>query len=110
MNKRNLLSLKWHEVKNFLIKQESYINLGLPAYFDFSELLSATSIELENKPLSDFQSTKPKEIEGLNYTLLCNKDGKYSWRPLQIIHPAIYVSMVQKIARYDNWKFITKRF
>lgn len=110
MDRKSLLSLNWYEIKDFLLKQESYINMNLPLYFNFSELLSKVSDELKNKRLSEFRSKDPKGCENLNYKLLCNKDGRYSWRPLQIIHPAIYVSMVHSIARYDNWKFITKRF
>jgi len=41
---------------------------------------------------------------------MSNKDGKYAWRPLQIIHPALYVSLVNKITETQNWKFLQKRF
>jgi hypothetical protein len=46
----------------------------------------------------------------VNYTLYHNKDGKYAWRPLQIINPAIYVALVHAITADKNWKDIKKRF
>ena len=61
------------------------------------------------KDLADYQDKKPDSLELINYTLIWNKDGKYSWRPLQIVHPAIYVSLVHKISNYKNWKEIKKR-
>ena len=37
-------------------------------------------------------------------------DGRYAWRPLQLIHPALYVSLVHQITEERNWKTIVKRF
>ena len=110
MNRKNILSLTGTEAKNFFLKKESYISMLLPSYFDFSELLLKVSNKLENKSLTDFQNKKPDSFENLNYRLLGNKDGRYSWRPIQIIHPAIYVSMVHSITRDDNWGTIQERF
>jgi RNA-directed DNA polymerase len=35
---------------------------------------------------------------------------KYSWRPFQLINPALYVSLVHVITEKDNWKTLKERF
>lgn len=42
----------------------------------------------------------------MNYSFLANKDGKLAWRPFELIHPAIYVSLVNAICHPDNWEHI----
>ncbi|EKD86154.1 MAG: hypothetical protein ACD_37C00442G0005 [uncultured bacterium] len=108
---KNILSLSAKEAREFFLKEESYFNFELPKYFQFDKLLNTVSIKLKDKKLSDFYdvSLKPDSIEGVNYTLLTNKDGKYAWRPLQLIHPALYVNLVHEITDQKNWKFITDR-
>jgi RNA-directed DNA polymerase len=51
-----------------------------------------------------------KNYPNVNYTLFTNKDGKYSWRPLQLINPILYVLLVNEITSKDNWDKITKKF
>lgn len=46
----------------------------------------------------------------MNYTFLNNKDGKFAWRPFQLIHPALYVSLVHNITEEPNWNTIVARF
>ena len=92
---KNVLDLSEKEAKKFFIKQESYINFGLPPYFKFSELLRNIIKNLENG--SSCNLSAAKKVEAVNYKILNNKDGKYSWRPFQIINPIIYCSLVLKI-------------
>ncbi len=42
--------------------------------------------------------------------MLSNKDGRHAWRPLQLIHPALYVSLVEHITKPANWKVVLNRF
>ena len=119
---KNVLILNCKQARAHFLKEESYINLDLPRYFTFKKLLSDLSKKLDGKSLSDFykssndkvsnkyKNQNPSEHENVNYTFLQNKDGRFSWRPLQLIHPAIYVSLVHKITEQDNWDFIQKRF
>ncbi len=79
-------------------------------YFRFQDLLDSVSAELNGKLLSDYQDSNPRDYDDINYKLLTNKDGKYAWRPFQIIHPAIYVSLVNKITEEVNWATIIDRF
>lgn len=65
---------------------------------------------LSSRNLSDFCKDKPYKYEEVNYILYSNKEGKYSWRPLQIINPALYVSFVHLITEEENWRDIKERF
>ena len=42
----------------------------------------------------------------MNYSLISSKDGRFSWRPFELIHPAIYVSLVVLVCKEENWKII----
>ncbi len=118
MNKmRNILDLSNLQAREFLLKEESYFSFDLPAYFNFSKLIAKLSRKLKGKNLSDFYAVdsenkplRPEKTEGVNYKLLNNKNGQYSWRPFQLIHPALYVSLVNKITEKSHWKTIKKRF
>ena len=102
----NVLSLSNTEAREFFLKAESFVNFDLPTYFDFSNLLTEVSKILSSRNLSDFCKDKPYKYEEVNYILYSNKEGKYSWRPLQIINPALYVSFVHLITEEENWRDI----
>lgn len=53
---------------------------------------------------------KVYNCERVNYTILMNKDGKLSWRPLQFIHPVLYSDLVRKITDEDSWAKLQGRF
>lgn len=106
---RSILQMTASQARAFLLKPESYCGIDLPVYFTFAHILSAVTKELFNKPLSDL-SSKPRDHEGVNYSMLSNKDGRHAWRPLQLIHPALYVSLVQRITESGHWRVIRDRF
>lgn len=109
----NILELNNRIARKFLLKEESYFNFDLPQYFEFSNLLNTLSKKINGKTLSNFYSKdkvlRPRAFDDVNYTLLSNKDGKYAWRPFQLIHPALYVSLVHEITEENNWETIRER-
>jgi len=117
---KNILSLNSEELKSFFLKHESYINVDLPPYIRFDNLLLEinkhldTKNELNNlKKLIELPNLKPKllepkDFENINYKLLHNKNGKYDWRPFQLIHPILYVSLVREITK--KWEIILEIF
>lgn len=107
---KSIIDLNETDAREFLLKEESYVNFDLPIYFSFQNILNLISKELTEKKLSDFRSHNPRDFDDINYRILNNKDGRYAWRPFQIINPAIYVSLVHYITEKDNWKLIQKRF
>jgi hypothetical protein len=108
---RTVLDLNNEEAKVFFLRKESYCSFELPEYICFETLLKNLTEELAGKKLKESTTDiKPKDIEDVNYTLLNNKDGKFAWRPFQLIHPAIYVFLVQEITKEENWNLIKSRF
>jgi hypothetical protein len=121
MNMKRITDLNHTEAKAFFLKEESYFNFDLPQYFVFQKLLEEIDKKLNGKPLSGFYGSHitgdgkqkpiyPFNCENVNYILLNNKDGKFAWRPLQLIHPAIYIFLIQKITDIDNWRLIIDKF
>ena len=120
----NILDLSASEARRFFLRQESFCNIGLPQYFNFQRLLDSLSIALENKKysyrdssykngtkdISDIWEVNPGRYHDVNYHFLQNKDGRFSWRPLQIMNPVIYVCLVREITEEKNWKTIIDRF
>ncbi|RWX49615.1 Reverse transcriptase (RNA-dependent DNA polymerase) [Candidatus Electrothrix communis] len=119
---KNILKLSPKSARNFFLKEESYCNFDLPPYFTFKKVIKNISKQVDGKLLSDFygstthpdtgkqKATYPSDFENVNYKFLNNKDGKFAWRPFQLVHPALYVSLVHRITEKDNWDTITKRF
>ena len=97
------------QARTFLLRPESYCTIDLPVYFQLGPLMTAVCAEMRGQQLSSI-SSKPRDHEGINYQMLSNKDGRYAWRPLQLIHPVLYVSLVDKITSPANWKVIRDRF
>lgn len=113
MNRKTVLKLTHDEARTFFLKHESYCNIDLPKYFSFSELLEKISSEYEGKNLlNDFSQSKKAmgELDDVNYLLYANKDGKLSWRPLQLFHPLVYVALVHEITTEKNWAKLQARF
>jgi len=110
----SVLNLSEKQANKFFLKEESYCNFDLPSYFRFQSLLSEIQKTIKGKKLSDFyryeKPNKPKDFEDVNHKILNNKDGRYSWRPFQLVHPALYVDLVNQITEKENWKLIKKRF
>ncbi len=95
----------------FFLKAESYCSLDLPPYLVFDNLITDVNKVLSGKKLSDLiEKNNARDREDINYTIFNNKDGKYAWRPFQLIHPALYVSLAHRITEKNNWKLICDRF
>ena len=107
---RSIIELSCDEARDHFLKQESYFNVDLPPYFVFDDLLNAVAKMLKGKRLSDFQHRKPRNHDNVNYFILNNKDGRYAWRPMQLIHPALYVSLVENITECQHWETICNLF
>ena len=107
-----LLELDNVQAEQFFIKRESYCNFELPPYFCFEEVLEKVAKVLKGKKLSDYYSktNSPSSHDNVSHILLTNKDGKYAWRPLTLIHPALYYALVDLLTSEENWNTLKRRF
>ena len=107
-----IIDLSAEDARRFFMKKESFCNISLPQYFDFQKLLDAISAEINNnsRKFTTIYDKKPHWESDVNYTFFQNKDGRFSWRPLQLINPVIYAYLVNEITESENWELIVNRF
>lgn len=126
-----ILDLDHDKARRLLMQPESYCNVPLPEYYDFTGVLSEAG-KLARKYRSSCvtnnglrksmsgsvcsagyrpDSCEIKHIyEGVNYRILANKDGLLSWRPLELINPIIYAAIVYKLTERASWELVRSRF
>jgi hypothetical protein len=107
---KKLVELSNEEARTHFLKGSSYFNGDLPSYISFEPILADVAAVLNGRSYTAFKSANPNDFPGVNYSFLANKDGKLAWRPLELIHPVLYVSLVNTICDPDNWMQIKKRF
>ena len=107
---QSLLDMTNTQARAFLLKPESYCTVDLPDYLQFGGILTAVAKVLRATPLHTVQSDSPRQYEGVNYAMLSNKDGRHAWRPFQLVHSALYVSLVNEMTQKDHWTTIRDRF
>lgn len=112
IQRKNILQLSYKEAKEFFLEEKSYCNFDLPPYIKFESLLKAIDEKIESQSNLTFDNVgnKPKYFDCVNYKLFNNKNGKYDWRPFELINPFIYVYLVREITKQENWKFIQSNF
>ena len=110
--RQSIVDMDSDEARAFLLKHESYCNTELPQYFQFGELLKEVKDVLGDRlPYCNRKERQQlRETDDANYRILRNLDGRYRWRPLELIHPALYVSLARTITDPNNWKQICQRF
>lgn len=106
---QSILDMGCEAAREYFLKAESYCSLDLPPYICFELLIKSVHKILNGKCLSDF-SSNPRDHDDVNYTILSNKDGKYAWRPFQLIHPVLYVSLVHHLTKGAAWQLVCERF
>jgi RNA-directed DNA polymerase len=107
---KKLIDLSNEEARKHFLKGSSYFNADIPSYISFEPILTDVVAVLNEGSYSAFKSANPNNFPNVNYNFLANKDGKFAWRPLELIHPAIYISLVNTICTSDNWRHIQQRF
>ena len=104
---RSILSLTAHGAREFFLKAENYFKGDVPSYFEFGSLLHALDNAFATgKPDVKTMIRRAAGASDVNYVLHMNKDGHYASRPLQLIHPVLYVALVDEMTQGPNWKAI----
>jgi len=110
----SIIELNATDARKALMASSSFSRLPIPLYFDFTELLAKTADAMRNAggTRKKYQNGnyKIRDIENVNYLLISNKDVDLAWRPFELIHPVLYVELVNLITEPSNWSFIQTRF
>ena len=110
-NRKSIISLSNDCARDVLIEVESYTSLKLPDYFNIKEILNEAKNVLGKSTYKDiWKKNEIRKLDDVNLVIYTNKDGNLSWRPISLIHPIIYVSLVEMITETKNWELITNRF
>lgn len=117
MSSRTVLEMSALEARGYFKKGSNYVNFELPPYVKFDNLITLSSAFIGTRQLADIcrkndrnKPIWPSSFDNVNYTILSNKDGAFSWRPLQIIHPILYVDFVNMITEESAWNELTNKF
>lgn len=108
MSRRKITDLNNLECKEYFLRNENYFNKDLPNYINFENILKKIDQELKGNSYKQFKQEDPENKENVNYRFLYSKDTKYDWRPLEIIHPVLYISLLNLITEEDNWNELKK--
>lgn len=112
-----ITEMKSSEVKDYFLETKHYVNFELPPYFNFDDVLLCTNVHLKKKSLANVcKANKKNQIQypchysDVNHIILSNKDGGFAWRPMQIMHPVLYVDLVNTITKDVAWNQIKDFF
>lgn len=106
---KRLIDLSNTEAKAHFLKGSSYFNGDMPSYISFEPILAGVAVILKGGTYAPFKAENPSKFSNVNYNFIANKDGKLAWRPYELMHPAIYVSLVNVLCEESNWALIKKR-
>ena len=106
---KRLIDLSNEEARAHFLKGSSYFNGDLPKYISFEPILNDVFAVLKGEKYAQFKNANPQELPNVNYNFIANKDGKFALRPYELMHPAIYVSLVNVICEEANWASISAR-
>ena len=104
-----LLDLRADDARKHFLKGSSYFNGDFPNYISFEPILADVDAVLAGGQFSAFKASDPSLQSNVNYSFVANKDGRFAWRPYELMHPAIYVSLVNLICAEENWPQISAR-
>lgn len=110
---KSILELNGSSARKYLLESSSYCKINLPSYIDFTEILCFVKSKVGKRDwrscLKD-KDLKPSSYEGVNHQILVNKDGRYSYRRLQLANPYIYYMLVRTMTEESNWIVIQQHF
>lgn len=109
MRQITILDLDAKEALFFFLDLKIYCSLDFPPYISFGTFLTSINNFLSNYP-DILKHVHPENYENVNYIIAANKDGKYDWRPFEIINPILYVQLARTITEETHWQDICKRF
>ena len=108
---QTLLDLSAPEARANFLRGKLYCEIEMPRYFVFDPLLNSVAKAIGNRGWADiYERNDVRNRHDVNYQLLSNKDGRYAWRQYELIHPVLYVLLVNQLTDDSHWEVIRKRF
>lgn len=112
-DKQFLTSMTNSEARNFFLKTDSYMTVNFPVYFKFDYLLEYAVNLLGTKSINSIweclTDTDYSRVPDVKYTFLMSK-SKDSYRENTLIHPLLYVDLVNLLTKEENWKELQERY
>lgn len=97
-----LIQLQSGYARSHFLKGSSYFNGDFPKYISFEPILKEVETLLAGGSYKTLKKSNPHLLPGVNYSFTANKDGRLAWRPFELIHPVLYVSLVNAITETTN--------
>lgn len=110
---KTVLDLSTTKALDYFLQPTNYSTLSLPVYFNFNKILDFVKNKVGRKDFSQcLKDPKklPSDYDNVNYDFLVNKDGRYAYRPLQLVNPFLYYFLARELTKAKNWKIIRDRF
>lgn len=110
---KTVLELSTSKAKDYFLQPSNYTTIAFPIYFSFNKIIDFVKTKIGKKDFSMCLKDArkfPSDYDNVSYHLLMNKDGRYAYRPLQLVNPYLYYFLVREITKTSNWKFLKKRF
>ena len=104
-----VIELPSADARAHFLKGSSYFNGDFPKYISFEPILQAVASAIGGGSYTAFKSSNPHSLPNVNYSFTANKDGKFAWRPFELIHPALYVSLVNALTNETSWNIVKTR-
>ena len=98
MLQTTILDLEAQEALSFFLDSKIYCSLDFPPYISFGTFLTSINNFLSNHP-DILKHAHPENYENVNYIIAANKDGKYDWRPFELINPILYVQLAGRLQK-----------
>ncbi len=108
--KNTILDIDHDEVNKFFLNQDSYITTEIPPYYRFNRILSLVSKKMNGSTVMEKRLEAAKKNSNVNHVIYGNKNGKYEWRKFELIHPVLYISLINTLTSEESWKTIRDRF
>ncbi len=101
------------EAREFLLYKESYVAPNYPKYYNFMYLIEYGKALLGRRTFDDVNGLVIDRnygyIPDVNYTIQFNK-SKDSFRPNVIMHPLLYVDLVNLLTDAQHWQGLLARY
>lgn len=112
-NKIFITDMDCDQARLFFLKKDSYFSVNLPNYFNFNYLLDYSIKIIGKRRLFKekdiLKNSKYSTVPDINFILQMNKT-KESYRPMTLIHPLLYVDLVNLLTKKENWALLIKRY